>query len=364
MVPAVEAVWHLMVPLPGLRSADSAFTNWTKPGGYMPFWRRHGRALAFEILLSLACAILSFAQNGPLATSLAPQPKHFDHVLIVVLENQNYESALANDLLKSLARKGAVFTNFGNLFHYSYPNYLAMIAGSDFGVHKPLVLSDKQRTFSDDSEHRTIADLLNWKNYAEDYPASPTAERPFLGDHKGRYVRRHVPFLSFREVQTKSFHNVVAVDTHAPDNAFVTDIGSFIADPQKHPLPEYMFYSPNLDDDGHDPTANPQEGLKKAADWLRVFLTTWLHFDDTTWVPKDDSLKRTLVVITFDESEGNTKPERIYTVFLGAMVKPQEVTAAFNHLSILRTIEDNFGLDPIHKASGDGTAPVITGIWK
>ena len=74
-----------------------------------------------------------------------------------------------------------------------------MIAGSDFGTHRPLLLSDRQRTFNDDSEHRTIADLLNWKNYAEDYPASPTARKPFVGDRKGRYVRKHVPFLSFRE---------------------------------------------------------------------------------------------------------------------------------------------------------------------
>jgi acid phosphatase len=75
-------------------------------------------------------------------------------------------------------------------------------------------------------------------------------------------------------------------------------------------------------------------------------------------------MKRTLVIVTFDESEGNNKPERIYTVFLGSMVKPQEVTAPYNHYSVLRTIEDNFGLDPIHKESGDGTSSVITGIWK
>ena len=330
----------------------------------MPPWRWNGRTFAGTKLFFWTVTILSFAQNAPTGASAAPPPKHFDHVLMVVLENQDYESAIKNDLLKSLAQKGAIFSNFGNLYHYSYPNYLAMIAGSDFGRHKPLVFSNNQRTFNDDTEHRTIADLLNWKNYAEDYPASPTAAKPFLGDRKGRYVRRHVPFLSFREVQTKSFHNVVAVDTHAQDNALVTDIGSFITDPQKHPLPEYMFYSPNLDDDGHDPTSNPQEGLTKATDWLRVFLTTWLHFDDKTWVPKDEQLKRTLVIVTFDESEGNNKPERIYTVFLGAMVKAQEVTAAYNHFSVLRTIEDNFWLDPIHKESGDGTASIITGIWK
>jgi Phosphoesterase family len=307
-------------------------------------------------------ALLGFAQKTS-AGSTAIRPKHFDHVLIVVLENQNYESAIKNDLLKSLAQNGVSFRNFGNLYHDSYPNYLAMIAGSDFGTHKSLLLSDRQRTFSDDSQHRTIADLLNWKNYAEDYPAAPT-QKPFLHDGKGRYARKHVPFLSFRKVQEQSFNNVVSVDTHDQDNAFVTDIGSFIADPQKHPLPEYIFYSPNLDDDGHDPTSNPQEGLKKASDWLRVFLTTWLHFDDKTWVPKDEALKRTLVIVTFDEAEGNTKPERIYTVFLGAVVKPQEVTTEYNHYSVLRTIEDNFGLEPIHKESGDGSASSISGIWK
>jgi hypothetical protein len=330
----------------------------------MPPWYRYGCILARTALFIWTVTILSSAQNTPTISAARPSPKHFDHVLIVVLENQDYESAMKNDLLKSLAKNGATFTNFGNLYHYSYPNYLAMIAGSDFGIHRPQLLSDRQRNFNDDAEHRTIADLLNWKNYAEDYPASPAAETPFLGDRRGRYVRKHVPFLSFRSVQTKGFHNVVGVDTHAPNNAFVTDIGNFITDPQAHPLPEYMFYSPNLDDDGHDPTSNPQEGLKKSADWLRTFLTTWLHFDDKTWLPKDEQLKRTLVIVTYDESEGDHKPERIYTVFLGSMVKPQEVTAAYDHYSVLRTIEDNFGLEPLHKESGDGTAAVIIGVWK
>jgi hypothetical protein len=327
----------------------------------MPSWRR---AFVLQAILVAAVTVFGSAQDVPTGGSSNHKPKNFDHVIVVVLENQDYESAIKNDLLKSLAKKGASFSNFGNLYHYSYPNYLAMIAGSDFGLHSPQLLSDRQRILPDDREHRTIGDLLNWKNYAEDYPASPSADKPFLGDRRGRYVRKHVPFLSFRSVQTKTFHNVVGVDTHSQNNAFVVDIGNFLADPQQHPLPEYIYYSPNLDDDGHDPSSNPQEGLKKSTDWLRVFLTTWLHFDDQSWVPKDDKLKRTLVIVTYDESEGDAKPERIYTVFLGAMVKPQEVTAAYNHYSVLRTIEDNFGVEPLHKESGDGVAAVITGIWK
>jgi len=319
------------------------------------------RTFAFIGLFTWTLTSFSFAQSP--AAPASPKPKHFDHVLIVVLENQNYESAIQNDIFKSLAAKGVNFTNFGNLYHHSYPNYLAMISGSDFNLHKR-VNTDAQVDLPADNEHRTIAKLLNWKNYAENYPAKPDAQKPFLADSQGRYARKHVPFLSFKEVQTKSFHNVIAVDPNDKNNAFVSDIRAFVADPQKHPLPEYMFYSPNLDNDGHDPYWNPQKGLKKSADWLSNFFTNWLNFDPATGLPKDDALKRTLVIITYDESEGNKKPERIYTVFLGDMVKPQEVSAPYNHYSVLRTIEDNFGIEQLLHKEGDGAAQVISGIWK
>ena len=54
------------------------------------------------------CASTSLisAQNASSGATVAPKPRHFDHVLIVVLENQNYESAIKNDLLKSLIQKG------------------------------------------------------------------------------------------------------------------------------------------------------------------------------------------------------------------------------------------------------------------
>jgi len=324
-------------------------------------WRHRTNALI--VLFFGGLSGLASAQTSAPSAPPPPKPKHFDHVLIVVLENQNYESAIQNDVLKSLAAKGVSFTNFGNLHHHSYPNYLAMIAGSDFDTHKR-INTDAQVDLPANNEHRSIANLLNWKNYAEDYPAKPGDPKPFLGDGKGRYARKHVPFLSFKEVQAKSFQNVIAVDPNDKNNAFVSDIRAFVADSQKHPLPEYMFYSPNLDNDGHDPYWNPQKGLRKSADWLSNFFTNWLNFDPATCLPKDDALKRTLVVITYDESEGNKKPERIYTIFLGDMVKPQEVSAPYNHYSVLRTIEDNFGIEPPLHKEGDGAAQVINGIWK
>ena len=284
------------------------------------------------------------------APALAPAPvvsagKHFDRVLIIVLENQNYTSAMKDPFWTQLAQMGASLSNFQALMHPSYPNYLAMVAGSTFGVQ-----SNDQVTLPDDNSHRTIADFLDWKNYAEDYPSEP---QPFLGD-RGKYVRKHVPFLSFAKIQQEGFGNVVSVSTKDPHNRFVADVEDFRSDPKKHPLPRYMFYSPNSDDDGHDPVLRPGRGLMKASTWLNKFLKESF--------PLDDKMKGTLVIVTFDESGYFEKTERIYTVFLGDMVKPGVITKTYTHYSVLRTIEDNFGVLPLN--SGDGHAEPITEVWK
>ncbi len=290
----------------------------------------------------------------PPAPAQAPDPapapvvlggKHFDRVLIIVLENQNYSSVMKDPFLAQLAQMGASFSNFHALMHPSYPNYLAMVSGSVFGVQ-----SNDQITLPNDNSHRTIADFLDWKNYAEDYPSQP---QPFLVD-RGKYSRKHVPFLSFAKIQQESFGNVISVDPKDSHNRFVTDVQAFRSDPEKHPLPRYMFYSPNGDDDGHDPVFFPGRGLRKASSWLNTF------FKD--WFPLDEKMKGTLVIVTFDESEVFETTERIYTVFLGDMVKTGEVTEAYTHYSVLRTIEDNFGLPPLN--SGDSNAEPITEVWK
>jgi hypothetical protein len=301
------------------------------------------------LLLFLGGAVVSGYQYAPNGPSHTGSSKHFDHVLIVVLENQAYVGAIKDKYLMELASQGANFTDFHGVGHPSYPNYLAMIAGSTFGIHG--AFGDKQINFPDDAEHKTLGDFLDWKNYAENYPIKPV---PFVKDDDGaKYARKHVPFLSFRRVQAQSYKNVVSVDTRDAHNAFVNDVENSRRDPKDpkyKPLPAYMFYSPNLDDDGHD------TNLGTASTWLKNFLENWFP---------PDARKNTLIVITFDEGEPPEKTtNHIYTVFLGEMVKSGQVDHRYSHFDVLRTIEDNFGISPIHQQSGDGAASVITEVWK
>jgi hypothetical protein len=278
---------------------------------------------------------------------------HFDRVVIIILENVDYEVASKDKSLAELAVQGASFTNFHALFHPSYPNYLAMVAGTDFDIHRRgRLMADNQVNLPDDAAHRTIADRLiaaglDFKQYAEELPNetcpwSYSSQR--VPGKTGNYSRRHVPFLSFREVQQKWCDRVIRVDSRKSDNFFVEDA--------KRGLVAYSLYTPNMNHDGHDTS------VQVAGTWVKKFL-------DDTFSPK--LRQGTLVVVTFDESGGNSD-NRIYTLFLGDMVKaanqqdPGALAKRYTHYSVLRTIEDNFGLEPL--TANDRKASPITDIWK
>jgi hypothetical protein len=279
---------------------------------------------------------------------------HFDRVLIIVLENGDYEVATKDKNLMALAEHGASFTNFHAMFHPSYPNYLAMVAGTDFGIHgRGRLFADSQVDLANDAVHKTIADRLieaglDFKNYAEELPEGTCPfhihEQRVGKSKKGGYVRRHVPFLSFREVQQKWCDRVVRVDSGKADNWFARDA-------QKG-LVAYSMYTPNLNNDGHD------TNVAVAGEWVKKFLDKMFP----------EKLRQgTLVIVTYDESDRNSD-NRIFTLFLGDMVKeaaqqdPNLLGRRYTHYNVLRTIEDNFGLEPL--TVNDRNAAPITDIWK
>ena len=305
--------------------------------------------ISFVLLIAAAGTGSAQQPTAPMDCHHGAEEKHFDRILIVVLENQAYVSGIKDPYLKQLADEGLEFTNYRGVEHPSYPNYLAMIAGSTFGLHG--WFGDNQKNFPDDEKHRTIGDLIEWKNYAEDYPGKP-GQPPYLKSTSGRFARKHVPFLSFKKIQTKGYENVVGVNTKDPNNAFVTDVSNSRKDQKdsEHKnLPTFMLYSPNLDDDGHD------TNLATSSRWLKNFLEHWFP---------PEARGGTLTVITFDEGEPpEEESNHIYTVFLGDMVKKgPKINTRYDHFDLLRTVENNFGLVQLNY--GDCKATGITGIWK
>jgi hypothetical protein len=86
---------------------------------------------------------------------------------------------------------------------------------------------------------------------------------------------------------------------------------------------------------------------------------TWLkdHIDGyLQWAKKNNSL----LILTFDEGK-DSGTNRIATIFVGPMVKHGQYNEKIDHYSLLRTVEDMFGLT---HAGSSATATPITDCWK
>ena len=139
-------------------------------------------------------------------------------------------------------------------------------------------------------------------------------------------------------------------------------------------LPEYAWFTPNIWNDGHwlngtktDPDPRAPVLVDQLAGWLEGFFTR-LRFPG----PESRLPPGTLVVVTFDESDFEADyrpnlastydgPNQIYTVLLGDRIRPGFEEEGYNHYSLLRTIELNFGLG--HLGKNDAGANWFQFLW-
>jgi phospholipase C len=192
---------------------------------------------------------------------------------------------------------------------------------------------------SDDATHNlkatNLVDLLDaahvsWKAYMEGYPGFCFPGASATTPAGGAYVRKHNPFISFDDIRTD-----------ARRCANIVDAGQLDGEIAAGRLPAFSFYTPNLDNDGHDTS------LGYASKWLKGFLEPKLsdpRFADGT-----------LVIVTFDEGDGTPATDPLYTVLLGPMVSAGSLDSTpYTHYSLLRTVESVFGLPTL----GRGDAAV------
>jgi hypothetical protein len=262
----------------------------------------------------------------PGAQSAAPQVPHFDHVVVVVLENKQRADVLGNadaPAFNAFARGGAVLSGYRGVTHPSLPNYLALVSGSTHGITSDCTsCTVAGRSLADTLE----AKGLSWKAYAEGLPAPG-----WTGPSRGRYAKKHEPFLYFRSVLASParLRRVVPLSQLARDLA-------------ARRLPTLMFVTPDLCHDMHDCS------VKTGDAWLKRSLPPLLK------------LPGTAVFVVFDESDSSDPG--VPALALGPLVRPQSrFRPAMSHYGLLRTIEDGLGLPRLGSSARAGP---VTGIWR
>jgi phosphoesterase family protein len=191
-----------------------------------------------------------------------------------------------------------------------------------------------------------------------------TAERTILDSPP--YMNAHNPFVQFRSVRE-----------NRDQWERIGTVYDFLRDVIDGTLPEYSWITPNMWSNGHWITGTYDEADERG-DILVDQLARWLKtFFDVLRFPGPESRLpgRTLVVVTFDEADYDVSwetleayagtydgPNQIYTVLLGDGIAPRRIDGeGFNHYSLLRTIERNFGLDTL--GANDADANWFQFLW-
>ncbi|WP_219837340.1 alkaline phosphatase family protein [Paenibacillus sp. R14(2021)] len=231
-----------------------------------------------------------------------------DHIVIVIEENHAYRQIVGNSsapFMNQLFKEGASLTNHYATRHPSQPNYLDLFSGSTQGVTDDK--TPKQTFQADNLAAELIRHGFTFAGYSEGLPKAG-----FNGayDLKTGYARKHNPWVNFTNVPASA---------NLPFSSFPQDYSK---------LPTVSFVIPNLMHDLHDGT------VKEADDWLKSNLSGYVM-----WAKKHNSM----LILTWDEDDFSAR-NKIPTVLAGPMVKTMKVTQKSNHYSILRTIEDLYGL--------------------
>ncbi len=352
-----------------------------------------------RLLAALAVAALAMlpalptgAAGGPTADDLAVP--RYGHIFVIVDENRDYGDIIGNagaPALNDFARRYGNATSFYGEGHPSEPNYVALLGGSTFG------LSDDDAYYCVPNDTRPgcphanqpgyvphtvtakhLGDqldgaLLTWKAYYESIP-TPGSLAVTGTNEPGSppwYAAKHAGFINYRSVQ---------VDQSRAEH--LVGLDQLSADLDAGKAPNFGLIIGNLCNDMHgmnDPGTPsdcryepPAPLVQRGDNWVSNVVISIVG--SSMWQAKENAA----IVITWDESASPARqgccgvtpsaPSNFGGGHIPTIVitnhgpRGVEDATPYNHYSLLRTIEDAFGIHDylgLAAAGNQGVKPML-----
>ncbi len=331
-------------------------------------------ATAAVALAGAAWAVSPGVSSAGTVTSPIPR---YQHIVEIMMENTSYSTIIGNPVapqLNALANAYGLATNYFGVTHPSEPNYMASIAGSNFGVQDdnqfyctPALASTDPHCFGTTVNHTvaapTLADQLTaagmtWRGYFQNLPPIPSSGLITTGpDANGPYsfkwpsnaialyASKHNPFLNFTGTQG-------ALANMVPDTHLATDLAA-------RKLPNFSLVVPDQCHDMHGTgTCSDPNGLISAGDTYAGSIVREI-MNSPVWDQGTNA-----IVITWDEDDFSDEGQpgtgccgfdpgggRVATIVITNQGE-QHITdnIPYNHYSLLLSMEDAFGLPCLQHA--------------
>ncbi|HLG75383.1 MAG TPA: alkaline phosphatase family protein [Ktedonobacteraceae bacterium] len=277
--------------------------------------------------------------------------KNFQHVFVIMMENTGYDSLIGNPnapWINMAARTYGLATNAFGVTHPSQPNYIAATSGSTNGV-----TSDNDTTVNvPNIVDQLEANGKTWRAYMQSYSLCATKLDHACGNQL--YERKHNPFVSYQDVASNPARL-----------ANIVDFSQFSSDLASKNVPDYVWISPDQCHDMHgrastsdDPCdfSNVQDLITTGDAFLRSTVNAIMS--SRAWNGNS------VIFITWDESDftnsgplgfgdtsgccdspaGNGGGHVVTLAISHSDHSARTSSVAYNHYSILATIEDGWRL--------------------
>ena len=330
-------------------------------------------------------ALAASCWTNPVLAQAAPDDAsvpRYAHIVVILEENKDYSQVLGPAVAPNIAgwmKHYGSATRFYGEVHPSEANYVALLGGDTFGIHdddafycKPGQVDPNcphalQPGYADHTAHApSLGDQvqragLTWKAYLEDLPepgslaANAGAATPgvALNPATALYASKHSGFVNFEGVQTD------------PDRAkHLVDFKAFDADLAAGALPSFALIVPNQCNEMHglfSPNTPAGCNITQTIPLIhRGDAELGRLISELQATPAWRSHENFAIVITFDEGYGSDRqgccsvtPDAASN-YGGGHIPTIVITnhgprgladdTPYNHYSLLRTIEDGFGI--------------------
>jgi hypothetical protein len=281
-----------------------------------------GNAPQLVVTLSGTSAPTPTSTPGPTPTKTPTSTTSgsIKHVFVVVMENHSYAEVWNKSTTPYITSLGNSFTratNYHAITHPSLPNYLDLFAGSNYSITNDCSPSSTCHINAKNLADNLEAKGLTWKGYMESMPS------PCYLTTSGTYAPKHNPFIYFDDIRTNSTRCKAHV---VPFSALAADLQSAST------TPNYAMISPNQCNDMHDCSIGTGDT------WLKNHIPAILNSPACT-------VDKCLVALTWDEDD-SSQSNQVLTIFAGSGAKTGGAasSASYTHFSLLRTVENIFGL--------------------
>ena len=289
-----------------------------------------------SVIFSGSNAITPQSSSDGLGTGGAISSNIYRTVFLIVMENSdwsqikgNKDAPYINTILLPIASYASQYYNPPHL-HPSEPNYIWLEAGTNFGI-----TNDKSPAINHQSSTMHLVTLLNqkgipWKSYQEDISGT---DCPLTSS--GLYTPKHNPMVFFDDVtDTNNPHSTYCIKHVRPFSELATEL-------EHGRVGGYNFITPNLCNDMH-------------GNWRCFFSNRIRNGDD--WLAKNVPLilnsqayaEGGILFITWDEGSGRSDgPIGLMVLSPRAKGGGYSNTIHYTHSSLLRTIQEIFGVTPL-----------------